>query len=455
MLERIKKLLKGGTKEQGERNDQPTESSFDNVLKNREEADKKKNIKKHREQCIELAMKEMGWTRKEAVDDLNEMKERLGIKYTEYRRYHFFEIPKEKQAERLKEIRDFKELRSNTQSDGNKEHIAEIAEITGWTKDKVREEIAKARELCGATVKDYWAFQFYDLTPEEQKTFLTQKASNVMSKYYDTNDFYRDILLNKELSNKVFDEFLHRPWGINQEISFEEFKDKFGDSGKVLYKPLNGHGGLGITLFTFNDEDIKEKYEQIKGMSRAILEGFVDQHHDLKALNPASVNTLRVVTVSRSLDGDPAHKDYFNVCYAALRIGRGGSVVDNASSGGLISGIDLETGQLITDAVSTSGDMYTHHPDTGVCFKGFKIPMFKEALELVKEAGMLIDGYTGWDVAISEDGPVLIEANIMPGNRILETPFIKDTMKREPGQRTGHRYIMEKYLREAEAALKE
>ena len=154
MLERIKKLLKGGTKEQGERNDQPTKSSFDDVLKNREEADKKKNIKKHREQCIELAMKEMGWTRKQAVDDLNEMKERLGIKYTEYRRYHFFEIPKEKQAERLKEIRDFKELRSNTQSDGNKEHIAEIAEITGRPEATVRSDLKRGRDKLKSILKE-------------------------------------------------------------------------------------------------------------------------------------------------------------------------------------------------------------------------------------------------------------------------------------------------------------
>ena len=453
MLERLKKLIKGDSKDKNKDAVQYSKGSFDDVLKSQEEAERRKTVKRHKEQCIQLAMKEMGWTRKQAVDNLNDLKKRLGIKYIEYRRYHFFEIPVEKQEARLKEIREFRELRLSTHSGGNKEHIAEIAEITGWSKDKVKEEIARARDLCGATVKDYWALEFWKLTPEEQKTFFTQKASNVMSRYYDTNDIYRDILLNKELSNRVFDKFLRRPWGVNQDISFEEFKEKFGASGKVLYKPLNGQGGLGITLFTFTEDDIREKYEEIRGMSRAILEGYVDQHHDLKALNPSSVNTIRVVTVSRSLDGDPAHKEYFNICYAALRIGRGKSVVDNASSGGLVAGIDLETGELRTDAVTTAGEAFTHHPDTGVEFKGFKVPMFREAMKLVEEAGQLIDGYTGWDVAISEDGPVLIEANIMPGNRILEIPYIKEAMAKAPGERTGHRYVMDKYIREAEAAL--
>ena len=48
---------------------------------------------------------------------------------------------------------------------------------------------------------------------------------------------------------------------------------------------------------------------------------------------------------------------------------------------------------------------------------GFKVPMFKEAVDLVKEAAKVVPeiGYVGWDVAISEKGPVLVEGNCYPG----------------------------------------
>ena len=43
--------------------------------------------------------------------------------------------------------------------------------------------------------------------------------------------------------------------------------------------------------------------------------------------------------------------------------------------------------------------------------------MFNEAVELVKKAAKVVPeiGYIGWDVAISENGPIIIEGNCFPG----------------------------------------
>ena len=46
--------------------------------------------------------------------------------------------------------------------------------------------------------------------------------------------------------------------------------------------------------------------------------------------------------------------------------------------------------------------------------------------------------YLMMDIAITENGPVLIEANIMPGNRILQMPYVTD--------RIGKRSVMERFL---------
>jgi hypothetical protein len=57
------------------------------------------------------------------------------------------------------------------------------------------------------------------------------------------------------------------------------------------------------------------------------------------------------------------------------------------------------------------------HPKTGVTIRGFEIPLYKEAVDLCLEAALVEPrvGYVGWDVAITPDGPALVEGNLIPG----------------------------------------
>jgi hypothetical protein len=53
------------------------------------------------------------------------------------------------------------------------------------------------------------------------------------------------------------------------------------------------------------------------------------------------------------------------------------------------------------------------HPDSGVVFEGYKIPYYEEAVALAKRCMDSFYGLksVGWDVAITTDGPVIIEGN--------------------------------------------
>ena len=134
---------------------------------------------------------------------------------------------------------------------------------------------------------------------------------------------------------------------------------------------------------------------------------------------------------------DGKHTD---VAYVCLRIGGGDAFVDNYHSGGMATAVDLETGCIVTDGVNELGKIIASHPKTGVTFKGFKIPYFKEALAMVTEAceKNKLSAYIGWDVAISENGPVLIEVNQRPGSMLLTAPWISE--------KRGMKHVMEKYL---------
>lgn len=133
------------------------------------------------------------------------------------------------------------------------------------------------------------------------------------------------------------------------------------------------------------------------------------QHPVLAALNASSVNTLRIVTYLNR-DSEPV------VYLAYLRIGRAGRVVDNAASGGIIVSLDQKTGILRKPAYLMNGasaTLISKHPDTGTELTSHELPFFFEALAQTLEAHRALPQVhsIGWDVALTETGPVLLEGN--------------------------------------------
>ena len=138
-----------------------------------------------------------------------------------------------------------------------------------------------------------------------------------------------------------------------------------------------------------------------------ILQECVEQHRDLSRLNPHSVNTIRMVTVMRP-DGP-------KLFAAFLRIGTADSRErDNTSQGGIAAGIQ-EDGSLMEYGFRKPefGGRTRIHPDTRVEFASFTVPFYREAIAAACEAHKLFYRVQsiGWDIAITESGPVFIEGN--------------------------------------------
>ncbi len=76
-----------------------------------------------------------------------------------------------------------------------------------------------------------------------------------------------------------------------------------------------------------------------------------------------------------------------------------------------------DEGIVYAEAIDHMDNIYYEHPISKEKIVGFNVPMFKEAVEMVKEAATVVPemGYIGWDVAISEKGPVIVEGNCFPG----------------------------------------
>ena len=139
-----------------------------------------------------------------------------------------------------------------------------------------------------------------------------------------------------------------------------------------------------------------------------LAQEIVCQHKLMSALHPASINTMRLITVKNPVDG------IVSLLPSILRIGTGDSIVDNTSRGGIAVGIDTETGRLKKYGFYKPeyGLKVDVHPDSNIRFENYEIPYFKEAKEMAIRFHEFLDIHSvGWDIAICPDGPVFIEGN--------------------------------------------
>lgn len=187
------------------------------------------------------------------------------------------------------------------------------------------------------------------------------------------------------------------------------FEKNNGDG--IFTKPLTGIQGKGCFKIKINDLENPQLVEElfnILSTSKYIIQETIKQHPAINKIYPGSVNTVR-------LDTYISGNGLVEILSGLMRFGIGGSIVDNASSGGFFVPVDLTKGILKSygmQSLKTGNKTFYEHPDTLVKLAGYQIPYIDEAKDLVKKAAKeLGDRLVGWDVAIAEDGPMLIEGN--------------------------------------------
>jgi hypothetical protein len=137
-----------------------------------------------------------------------------------------------------------------------------------------------------------------------------------------------------------------------------------------------------------------------------LLEERLVPHSDLQDLIGPTFCTVRIVTyITRA--GSPA------VLGAILKIMPGRSGVDHTSRGAVGSWIDIETGTLAPGRLKDSPEVVDIVPGTDRRFVGFVLPYWNEVKDAALTAQMSFPWARaiGWDIGITETGPVMIEGN--------------------------------------------
>lgn len=285
----------------------------------------------------------------------------------------------------------------------------------------------------GASPNNYDKFEFDKLNKNQRKTYVTHRLSNQMINQLNESG-YRDIFENKLEFAKRFENYFNREY-ISSKCTEEEFIRFAKKHPKAIYKPICMAQAEGIQVLNFSEDidELKGVYFEINKLTEGIIEEWIEQDSTISEIYPDAVNCLRIITV---YDNNKA-----NLLTGGMTFALDGEIA-NGSKKSLIAPVNMETGIIDKPAATFGSDIYINHPATNKKILGFQVPYWNEVVKLLNNAVKVVPEvrYVGWDIAITKNGPCLIEGNTSPGYRYYQIPKHLDNG-------IGNRDKYEKFLR--------
>lgn len=270
---------------------------------------------------------------------------------------------------------------------------------------------------------EYFQFGFYKLNTNEKKKWVGtgymyeyQRLMNPVNK--------REILNDKILFCKSYKLFIDR-----NVFDIKDLKDNpdnitkilGNSSNKLVFKSKKGKCGKQVEIRLSSDFSKETIVGYMTENGFDMIEDFILQHPSLAELSPNSVNTIRIIT-------NLSKQNEVNILGCRLRMGIE-KYVDNLASGGIVVEVEEKTGIVISTGVYSdiTKNNETIHPVSGKQILGFQIPFWEETVDMVKKAALLHtqNRSIGWDIAITEFGPELIEANHDWCEKVYQLPLGK------------------------------
>jgi len=283
---------------------------------------------------------------------------------------------------------------------------------------------------------NYFTYYLFKKGMPNGKDFLTSKLAAMIPSHYN------DQRLKEVLDNKLYFDLFYKQFNVripktilfnhgrrfamdgkSFEIDdFDAFKSMLKDTfsrnpllGSIFVKKIYS-SSKGANIYKIKSSQLDADPREFQKIfwevlqSEFLFQEAIRQHEHLNLLNPSSVNTLRIDTFI-----DESGKVY--VLSGYIRMSLNNHYVDNIGSGGCMVGVDMESGRLrkfgYKNFYAHPNERFTSHPVTRTVFEGFSIPFIPEVKDLVTKAASVMPGLrlVGWDVAIGEDGPILVEGN--------------------------------------------
>ena len=208
-------------------------------------------------------------------------------------------------------------------------------------------------------------------------------------------------------------------------------KDIYGKSGqgtKRFY--FHGDGYSDSEANFYSKEDIRNfLLNYSKEVRPTVVQKIEKNHSSWLPFTSGSLCTCRLVTVKMSSGNS------IKPLFCMLRMPIGKSDADNFALGGIASAIDLETGvfkRAMAVKPINGRFQFDSHPDTGQPITGTPLPHLDQIINYaIKIHSTFKIPFLGWDVAMTENGPCVIEGNIGWGADIVEATLNKPLIETE------------------------
>ena len=287
-----------------------------------------------------------------------------------------------------------------------------------------REDYFNALRVHGVSVSEYLhQYKFYDKTEQERSKFISRAHARgvslrlrMMFPDYDNIALLRDK--ERFLAHYEALGYCRRRWLYCPQATYEEFARLVSSTDCIL---KDHDSSLGISIMKLAKQqdgaELKALFDKCVA-HKTLVEEFIQGSEALQAFHPSSLNTVRVYTI--------AHGNKARPFGAFLRMGMGDMIIDNAHAGGLFAQINIDTGIIESEGITTEGMRVNIHPDSNLPIKGFTIPHWEEIIEFCLSAARQTKNViTGWDVVETIDGHLeFIEANSRPDFDVLQSPLV-------------------------------
>lgn len=327
--------------------------------------------------------------------------------------------------------------------------------------------LAQAREIWklylghgGVTPFEYFYYNLYDddLTLEQKKAFVGKKlrtkvTNHVLDDYYygfglDKIAFYacmKGLGLPIPETRALFhpSRFLDKSASLRSAAEFEAYL-RLPEHYPFFSKPADATASLGAASADAYHKD-SDELELANGArftvahfvseaARYFNRGYLIQerlrpHPEIERITGKCLSTVRVLVLAD--EGAP------QIIRATWRVPVGNQYADVHWRGNLMAAIDVESG-AVHRVVRGSGLDRAEvdvHPQSGIRLLGHTLPMWPSIRETTLRAAAALPNLQlmGWDVSITDQGPVLIElepdggetsvTQLASGQGLLDGPY--------------------------------